>query len=307
MGVAPRLPRKAVGDWVRRRFPGWYAARVDRSRLEQRQRIDALLRGGGTARTLAPSRFDELQARGFARAAAYRYDDFSSAVRAGERLRRLAALLPGLTAPHSVLEVSCGDGMVGALLQLAGHDTTLSDMRDWRGKAALGLPFVGWDVDHPFPDGERRFDLVLSYNAAEHWADPRAALERLLGLCRPGGHVVLDFGPLFNSPWGLHAWSVGFPYPQFLFPREFVEARVASLGVQDLGASSATLQPTNGCSLASFRALWPRLPADVVALHEDRDYRYLGFVEEFADCFRGRGLTLDEITVNSIEIVLRAR
>lgn len=307
MGVPALLPRETIGDWARHLFPGWYARYVERSRLEQRQRVDRLLRAAGTPTLLPASRFDELQARRFPRAAEYRYDDFSSVVRAGERLRRLAALLPGLTEPRSILEVSCGDGMVGALLQLGGHEVQLGDMRDWRGAPAAAVPFVTWDVGDPFPQPGRRFDLVLAYNATEHWPDPQAAITALMGLCKPGGHVVLDFGPLFNSPWGLHAWSVAFPYPQFLFPRDFVEERVAALGVQDLGETYGTLQPTNGWSLARFRELWPRLPAEVGALHEDRDYRYLDFVEQYAGCFGGRGLSLDEITVNSIEIVLRVR
>jgi SAM-dependent methyltransferase len=307
MGATNHSPRESLGDWARRLFPGWYAGYVERSRLEQRQRLDRLLRAGGNPAPLPASRFDELQARRFPRAAEYRYDDFSSVVRGGERLRRLAALLPGLTERRSILEVSCGDGMVGALLQLAGHEVQLGDMRDWRGAPAAGVPFVTWDVGDPFPQPERRFDLVLAYNATEHWPDPESAITALMALCKPGGHLVLDFGPLFNSPWGLHAWSLAFPYPQFLFPRELIEERVAALGVQDLGETYGTLQPTNGWSLARFRDLWPRLPAEVVALHEDRDYRYLGFIEEFAACFRGRGLSLDEVTVNSIEIVLRVR
>ena len=32
--------------------------------------------------------------------------------------------------------------------------------------------------------------------------------------------------------------------------------------------------------------------------------RYLNFVEEFGGCFRGRGLALEDLTINSIEIVL---
>lgn len=307
MGAASLLPREVIGEWARRLFPGWYAGYVERSRLEQRERLDRLLRAGGNPALLPASRFDELQARRFPRAAEYRYDDFSSVVRAGERLRRLAALLPGLTERCAILEASCGDGMVGALLQLGGHEVLLGDMRDWRCAAASNVPFITWDVGDSFPEPGRRFDLVLAYNATEHWPDPEAAITALMALCKPGGHVVLDFGPLFNSPWGLHAWSLAFPYPQFLFPRELIEERVAALGVQDLGETYGTLQPTNGWSLARFRDLWPRLPAEVVALHEDRDYRYLGFTEEFAACFRGRGLSLDEVTVNSIEIVLRVR
>ncbi len=34
--------------------------------------------------------------------------------------------------------------------------------------------------------------------------------------------------------------------------------------------------------------------------------RYLDMIEEFPSAFCGRGLTLEEVTVNSIEIVLRA-
>lgn len=192
-------------------------------------------------------------------------------------------------------------------MALGGHDVTLADIRDWRSDGARHLPFVEWDVGAAPDFSQQRFDLVLAYNATEHWELPATALRNLLSLCKPGARLLLDFGPLFNSPWGLHAWSIGFPYPQFLFDHEFIEAQIERVGVSDLGESVRTLQPTNGWSVAAFRSLWRDCGAEVLLSAEDRDFRYLNFIEEFAPCFRGRRLTLEDLTVNSIEIVLAKR
>lgn len=295
----------SLGRIASRVAPCAYRRYVDYAVRRQNGRIARLLGDTAAPALLNVVSFDALMARRFPRAAAYGYDCFSSTARAAGRVQRLAALVPTLREPREVLEVSCGDGLVGAVMALGGHAVTLADIRDWRSASAQHLPFVQWDVGTAPPFGARRFDLVFAYNATEHWADPATALAHLLALCRPGGHVVLDFGPLFNSPWGLHAWSLSFPYPQFLFDRSVIDAQIARVGVDDLSQAGTALQPTNGWAVAAFRTLWERCGAAIVSNVEDRDFRYLNFIEEFGPCFRGRGLGLEDLTINSIEIVLQ--
>lgn len=219
----------------------------------------------------------------------------------------LGALLPELKSPCRILEVSCGDGLTGYLLAEAGHDVWLSDIENWRFKKARSLPFEQANIctDLGLSDEHGQFDIVIAYNATEHWEDPSLALRRLLQLCRPDGLIVMDFGPLFNSPWGLHAWCFNFPYPQFLFSKAFIEDKVRSTGVTDLARNLENLQETNGWSVRQFRNLWHGLGCRVEHLFEDLDMRYLNMIEEFPDVFCSLDLTLDELTVNSIEIVLR--
>lgn len=296
--------RFSMGQLASRLAPLAYSNYIARDARQQRERLGRLLSESISPALLDNAQFDALMARPFPRAAAYDYDPFSSTARAAVRIQRLAALFPMLKSRKDILEVSCGDGLVGALIAHGEHRVTLTDVRDWRSEPARHLGFTSWDVcSSPVLEPEQ-FDLVVAYNATEHWEDPPTALRNLLSLCRKGGFVLLDFGPLFNSPWGLHAWSLSFPYPQFLFSRQLIENRVREIGVSDLGVAGATMQPTNGWPISAFRELWSRCGAKVVSNAEDRDYRYLNFIEEFATCFKGRGLGFDDVTVNSIEIVL---
>lgn len=285
--------------------PQSYRKYLDRAARLQRDRVAALLARPHPPAVLPESRFDDLLMQPFARPAAYDYDAFSATARAGARLQRLANLLPQLKQPLRILEVSCGDGLVGKLLTHGGHEVILTDMRDWRIEPARDMPFVIWNTCASPPSDFGSFDLVLAYNATEHWEEPDRALTELLKLCRPGGHVLLDFGPLFNSPWGLHAWDVSFPYPQFLFDYKLITERVRTMGVGDLGQITDVLQPTNGWSIGQFRELWKQCGAEVCWNFEDRDERYLEFIERHSASFCGRGLSLEDVTINSIEILLR--
>lgn len=285
--------------------PRAYGRRLAFQEPLRRHRIGAALTHGAVP-ALIEDRFEELEARSFPLAAGtYRYDRFSCVVCSAERLARLAKILAVLDSPKRILEVSCGDGWTGSLLALGGHQVALSDVKNWRHERCREVPFLEWDVCSGAPPQVAPFDLIVAYNATEHWSDPAAALQSLLALLNVGGQLLLDFGPLFNSPWGLHAWSVRIPYPQFLFSKPFIERKVAELGVDDLGQHTSTLQPTNGWTLEQFRTLWKACGAEMVSNLEDHDFRYLALIEEFPSCFQGRGLNFYEITVNSIEVLLR--
>ena len=51
---------------------------------------------------------------------------------------------------------------------------------------------------------EERFDVLLSFDALEHIADPGRFLCRMADFLAPGGIAVVAFGPLFHSPFGDH-------------------------------------------------------------------------------------------------------
>ena len=48
------------------------------------------------------------------------------------------------------------------------------------------------------------FDVVTSFDALEHIADPGRFLSRMGDFVAPGGVAVLSFGPLFHGPFGDH-------------------------------------------------------------------------------------------------------
>lgn len=296
-----------LGSTFRRFLPGTYRKYVDFDRRRQIARIDDLLRNS----TLCERPVDEedifrrLQNRPFPKAAAYKHDKFSAYRRAAERLVDVDRRLPCLQSPSKILEVSCGDGVFGHLLSVAGHSVALTDIEDWRESGAGNLPFSLGNVCGELPYESGAFDVVLSYNATEHWPDPAAALAEIARILAPGGFVYLNFGPLFNSPWGLHAWSFNFPYPQFILSEEFIQSKVRQIEVFDLARTSSLLQPTNKWPLSRYRELWRQSSLQVEYLFEDMDFRYLDLIEELSPSFLGKNLSFDELTRNSIEIVLR--
>jgi len=59
-------------------------------------------------------------------------------------------------------------------------------------------------------------DVVVSLDSFEHFADPVGALEEMYDLLRPGGRLLVEFGPTWYHPLGGHLFSV-FPWAHLLF------------------------------------------------------------------------------------------
>jgi ubiquinone/menaquinone biosynthesis C-methylase UbiE len=48
------------------------------------------------------------------------------------------------------------------------------------------------------------FDIVTSHDAFEHFEEPAKILDEMIRLVKPGGKVLVKFGPTWLSPWGKH-------------------------------------------------------------------------------------------------------
>lgn len=48
------------------------------------------------------------------------------------------------------------------------------------------------------------FDVVISHDSFEHFEDPGAVLMEMVRVTRPGGYVLIKFGPPWKNPWGRH-------------------------------------------------------------------------------------------------------
>jgi SAM-dependent methyltransferase len=63
---------------------------------------------------------------------------------------------------------------------------------------------------------ERPVDLIYSLDSFEHFADPALVLRQMHDLLRPGGQVLISFGPTWFHPLGGHLFSV-FPWAHLVF------------------------------------------------------------------------------------------
>jgi len=124
---------------------------------------------------------------------------------------RLAVL-----APERVLEVGCGDGRLFRQIRDLGFTGGYTGIDMSAGLAAANRvrhPAARWtagSVEHlPFADDT--FDACFSLYVLEHTVHPERALESMVRVVRPGGHVLLVFpdfvaGGIFPShPVGLSA------------------------------------------------------------------------------------------------------
>lgn len=67
------------------------------------------------------------------------------------------------------------------------------------------------------------FDIVLSHNSMEHFADPEAILRIFTRLVRPNGKIYITFGPLWYSMYGAHTnFFCLFPWIHLLLPEKVV-------------------------------------------------------------------------------------
>jgi SAM-dependent methyltransferase len=200
--------------------------------------------------------------------------------------------------------------MTGFVLSAFGHEVTLTDLEDWRDGRAKQLAFSSADICGC--DGllleDAHFELCATYNSFEHFSDPERALSEMLRVLRPGGWLFAEFGPLYAGPWGLHAYrSLRMPYPQFLFSESFWRQKLHELGMRDLNRPMADLQPLNRWTIQQFRDLWKASGCETLSYAEGLEQSYLDIIERFPASFQGRGLTLEDVTIQSVRVLLRKK
>lgn len=67
------------------------------------------------------------------------------------------------------------------------------------------------------------FDVVVSQNAFEHFDDPEGILRTMTGVLRPGGRILITFGPPWYAPTGSHMhFFTRMPWVNLLFPESTV-------------------------------------------------------------------------------------
>lgn len=251
--------------------------------------------------------FEELQ-RSFPsdRGELYKYDDLSLFSRAFERAIAILQL-PGMAEPgKKVLDVGAGDGVLGVILSTFGHIVDLADEADWRSRMAKAINLQTCDITDGLPFEDCHFDLVVSYNSFEHFPDPTKAFAEAMRVSKQGGLLHFEFGPLFASSWGLHAYrSLFMPYAQFLFSDNFINDRLNELGIEDLGSKRSKLQYVNKWRFSDCEKLWQHERCDLLECKWGEDSANLQLVEQFPEAFQGRGLKVVDLIRSSSFVTLR--
>jgi hypothetical protein len=127
----------------------------------------------------------------------------------------------------------------------------------------------------------------------------------MVRVTKPNGLIHIDFGPLYNGPWGLHAYrTIRMPYPQFLFSEEFLNDCLEKVGIWDLGKPRDKLQYVNQWSVNDFQMLFENIGCEIrsfTVIHTDVG---LPVILAYPESFRGRGLSLDEVISTNLIVTL---
>jgi SAM-dependent methyltransferase len=238
----------------------------------------------------------------------YKYDMASKKERANERFERLCSIVEMCNVKH-VVELGGGDGQVALRFFKKGFTVSILDIDDWRDeevkKANICFHRIKENDKYPIPDSS--IDLFLSYATFEHISDPALHLREIIRVTRPGGFVYLLFGPLYNSPWGLHAYRTFYaPYPQFLLSNAVLQQFVIENGIYDLGVKRDSFQYVNGWSLARYCHLLEDLTdrVEIILFEKMHSYDPIGIVYRNLKSFWGHNLSFDELTTENLEILL---
>jgi SAM-dependent methyltransferase len=148
----------------------------------------------------------------------------------GKILRRFEGRFP-LDPTLRYLDMGCGSGEVTLGLAALGLDVTGVDVlpRFIASARANAQASVYQDrvtfhcADLRYWTPPVKYDVLLSFDALEHIAEPRAFMARMADFLAPGGIAVLEFGPLFHSPFGDHMYDffeVQIPWRGILFSEE---------------------------------------------------------------------------------------
>jgi len=234
----------------------------------------------------------------------YGYSSEILDIRGRERADQLIRLIPSKTC-IKYLELGCWDGMVCCHLNRQGKKACGIDNREIGfDKRALreGVDLRVMDAsDLKFENNW--FDIVFSYDAFEHFSDPASVLSEIYRVIKPGGYIYLEFGPLFMSPMGLHAYrQISVPYSQHLFSEETL---LNFLLEENLG--TIDFKHINGWSLIQFRNLFNSYSGKFKKEKyiENSNYNHLDLIRKYAPIFKNKTDNFDELTCRSIEVLFR--
>lgn len=129
---------------------------------------------------------------------------------------RLERALAGKT----VIDFGCGDGQQAIAMASAAPDSRvigLDIQQKHLDNARRRAAQAGLEDRCRFAmETQERADLIVSFDAFEHFSDPLAILTIMSKLLKPKGEILASFGPTWLHPYGGHLFSV-FPWAHLIF------------------------------------------------------------------------------------------
>jgi SAM-dependent methyltransferase len=161
---------------------------------------------------------------------------------------------------RTVLDFGCGQGSEAVEVAERGAARVIGlDLSEkWLAMAREHAEARGVSAKCLFTNHyEGQVDTIISLDSFEHFADVPAILRRMNDLLKPGGRVLVSFGPTWYHPLGGHYFSV-FPWSHLVITERAL-VRWRSLYKTD-GARSFKEAGLNLMTIRRFRALVAESP-----------------------------------------------
>lgn len=96
-----------------------------------------------------------------------------------------------ISAGESVLDLGCGEGVVGKALAARGAKVTLCDVYENAKIASLGMPFVLHRQGQKLPFDDESFDTALLLTVLHHSDDPVSLINEATRVIKRGGRLLV--------------------------------------------------------------------------------------------------------------------
>jgi SAM-dependent methyltransferase len=253
---------------------------------------------------LPPAVLTALMRRAYVPPDRVRYDAAGLMARARDKVAHLDRLV-GVDTVGTAVELGCFDGMVGAALAERGVKVCGLDIstRGVDARAAqAGVRFLQSDAG-AMALADESIDLVYSFASFEHFPRPDRCLAEIERVLRPGGHAFINFGPLYLSPYGCHAYrQIPVPFCHLLFGEPELHRWASNAGLPH------DWPYVNGWALQQYRDLWKSASARFTIRHYT-EYSTGGvgveLIAEYPRLFRRYAADFDEFLIATVDIDLQ--
>ncbi len=110
-----------------------------------------------------------------------------------------------------ILDFGCGEGGFAVALatkcpnsQIDGIDLLDGQDEATKIKKEKGLNNLNFIIGRSENLESESYDYAFSHDSFEHFEDPKYILSEMIRLVKPGGSVLIKFGPTWASPYGRH-------------------------------------------------------------------------------------------------------
>ena len=171
-------------------------------------------------------------------------------------------------AGKTVIDFGCGEGAEAVEMALRGAKRVIGIdiLEDRLVTARKRAQQVGAAEHCSFATStEERADIVTSIDAFEHFAEPPQILRIWDTLLKPGGEVLISFGPTWYHPLGGHLFSV-FPWAHLFFSEKALIRWRATFKTDGATRFSEVAGGLNQMTIARFENLIANSPFKLASM-----------------------------------------